>query len=203
MYIDIKDVAFWMDAVRNSENHYGVLESFWKGQLRSKEWLIDKLRDKLPLHATDLNVVILGGWNGVLASMLYNSNLPIKHIVSVDIDESCKDTALMINKRQEIKSRFTAVTADMCEYEYSDQTDIFINTSTEHLTTDQYDNWIKKVPDSKLVVLQNNNYRDLPEHVNCYDTEDDFANHCGLRKILYVGSLDLPLYDRFLVIGYK
>lgn len=203
MYIDIKDIAFWMDAIRNSENHYGVLESFWKGQLRSKEWLINTLQKKLPFHATDLNVVILGGWNGVLASMMYNSGLPIKNIVSVDIDESCKDTALMINKRQEIESRFTAVTADMCKYEYSDKTDIFINTSTEHLTPDQYYKWIKKIPYDKLVVLQNNNYRDLPEHVNCYDTADDFANHCGLYKILYVGALDLPLYDRFLVIGYK
>ena len=39
MLVNLDDVAFWMDAVRNSENHYGVLESFWKGQLKSNSFL--------------------------------------------------------------------------------------------------------------------------------------------------------------------
>lgn len=204
MYIDIKDIAFWMDAIRNSENHYSVLESFWKGQLKSKEWLIENLHRFIdPTKQTGHEIVIHGGWNGVLASMLFNSGIAIDNIVNVDIDENTIQPATDICKRQEIENRFVHIIQDMEHFQYNTIPDIVINTSTEHLTKEKYHSWLNQVPQASLIVLQNNNYKSLPEHVNCYDTADDFANHCGLRKILYVRSLDLPLYDRFLVIGYK
>jgi len=203
MYIDLKDVAFWMDAIRNSENHYSVLESFWKGQLQSKEWLIDNLRSYIPVDKTKIDVVIHGGWNGVLASLLYNSGMPIDIIKSIDIDEDCKVVADTINKRQEMTDKFFAITSDMCFYEYDIEPDIVINTSTEHLTNDKYDLWFEKIPNDCLVVLQNNNYTDIAEHVNCYNTVDDFANNCKLNTILLTDTLELPLYNRFLIIGHK
>jgi hypothetical protein len=203
MYVDLKDVAFWMDAIRNSENHYSVLESFWKGQLQSKEWLIDNLKNILPATKTKYNVVIHGGWNGVLASLLYNSEIPVDQITSVDIDEDCEDVANMINKRQEMNSQFRAITADMCLYEYDIDVDIVINTSTEHLTREKYNSWFEKIPSNTLVVLQNNNYREIAEHINCHDTVDDFAKNSNLSNILFKDTLELPLYNRFLVIGRK
>ena len=45
MKVDIQDVLFWMDAIRNSENRYRTLESFWKGQVNSKLWLIEKMQE--------------------------------------------------------------------------------------------------------------------------------------------------------------
>jgi len=203
MYVDLKDVAFWMDAIRNSENHYSVLESFWKGQLQSKEWLIDNLKSILPVNKTKYNVVIHGGWNGVLASLLYNSGIPVDQITSVDIDEDCKAVANMINKRQEINNQFRAITVDMCFYEYDIKPDIVINTSTEHLSKDKYNIWFEKIPKGCLVVLQNNNYKKIAEHINCYDTVDDFYKHSNLKNILFKSTLELPLYNRFLIIGRK
>jgi hypothetical protein len=203
MYIDLKDIAFWMDAIRNSENHYSVLESFWKGQLQSKEWLINNLKNILSVDKTKYNVVIHGGWNGVLASLLYNSEIPVDQITSVDIDEDCEVVANMINKRQEINSQFRAITADMCFYEYDIDADIVINTSTEHLTKEKYNFWFEKIPSNTLVVLQNNNYKEISEHINCYDTVDDFAKNSNLSNILFKDTLELPLYNRFLVIGRK
>ena len=203
MYIDLKDIAFWMDAIRNSENHYSVLESFWKGQLQSKEWLIDKLRNFIPVDETKVDVVIHGGWNGVLASLLYNSGMPVNQIRSIDIDESCEPVANMINKRQEINNQFKAITADMCFYEYDIKPNVVINTSTEHLSNDNYNTWFDKIPKGCLVVLQNNNYNEIAEHINCYDTADEFCKNSNLKTILYKGTLELPLYNRFLVIGRK
>ena len=40
MKIDIKDIKFWMDAIRNSDDRSRTLESFWGGQLESKTWLL-------------------------------------------------------------------------------------------------------------------------------------------------------------------
>jgi len=200
MYIDLKDVAFWMDAIRNSENHYSVLESFWKGQLQSKEWLIDNLKTCVGINS---NIVIHGGWNGVLASMLFNSVIRPGQIRSIDIDESCEETANTICKRQEMIGNFRAETADMCTYEYEFEPDIVINTSTEHISQQQYDTWLDRVPNNSLIVLQSNNYYDLPEHIRCFDTVQDFAAHSGLSYIVKQETLELPLYNRFLLIGRK
>lgn len=203
MYIDLEDIAFWMDAVRNSENHYGVLESFWKGQLRSKEWLIKNLHTYIPTDGKKLDIVIHGGWNGVLASLLFNSGIPINRIDNIDIDSETQGPASDICKRQEMEGRFFQVIQDMEYYVYSKTPNIVINTSTEHIAQDKYDRWLKNIPKDSLVVLQSNNYYDLPEHIRCYDTVENFAETCGLSTILKKDTLELPLYNRFLIIGRK
>ena len=199
MKIDIQDVLFWMDAIRNSEDRYRTLESFWKGQVNSKIWLIENLH-KVVMPNTTNTVVIHGGWNGVLASLLFNSDIGIKHITSVDIDPSCEKTAFTVNKRQEIEGRFTAVTANMVEYKYN--ADIVINTSCEHITSNEYNKWLSLVPDTSLVVVQSNNFSNLEEHVNCSASLEEFIESSRL-KVSFADKLELPKYDRYMVIGYK
>jgi len=199
--IDIEDVLFWMDAIRNSEDRYRTLESFWKGQVRSKLWLIDKLN--VTINAYPKKIVIHGGWNGVLASLLFNSRmLSISHITSVDIDPVCETIASTVNKRQEMEGRFKAVTADMCSFEYEYEPEVVINTSCEHITQDQYEQWLNKVPNNAWVVLQSNNYFDLDEHIRCSVDIDDFI-HMSQIKPSYRGTFDTPKYKRFMIIGKK
>jgi hypothetical protein len=201
MKVEIEDVIFWMDAIRQSENYFGTLESFWRGQVYSKVWLIEHLQKYA--HSEPANAVIHGGWNGVLASLMFNSQIPINHIDSIDIDPGCEEVANMINKRFEMESRFHAHTSDMAAWNYETEPEYVINTSTEHLTRDHYDLWLSRVPDSSLVILQSNNYTSLPEHVRCEVDADKFADFCGLNSIYCKETLELPLYNRFLVIGRK
>lgn len=198
MKVELEDVMFWMDAIRNSDDRYRTLESFWKGQLRSKVWLIQNL-----IKYTSNNpskIVIHGGWNGVLASLLFNSNIAIERITSVDIDPVCEQTAITINKRQEIEGKFAAVTANMCTYNYN--ADIVINTSCEHVTQEQYEQWLSNVPDSALIVLQSNNYFELEEHIRCANNTEEFIQQSKLN-VLFVDELELPKYKRFMIIGRK
>jgi len=200
MKIDIEDVMFYMDAIRNSEDRDRTLESFWKGQIRSKLWLINILEKKVKKE--NLNIVIHGGWNGVLASLLFNSNLSIKKITSVDIDPACRDTAYTINKRQEIEGRFRATTKDMTIYRYDENPDIVINTSTEHVTDDDLQQWFYNIPKEALVVAQSNNFFSLEEHINCVKTPTELSNKFNLEnKKEY--TLKLPQYNRYMVIGRK
>jgi hypothetical protein len=188
-----------MDAVRNSEDRDRTLESFWGGQLKSKEWLVETLQRNH--HVSNISCVIFGGWNGVLANLLFNSTIGFKHITSVDIDPKCAETATTINKRQEMEGRFTAVTADMCEYEYTSQPYMVINTSCEHLTQQQYNKWAKRVPKSSEVILQSNNYFELEEHLNCSRDLDSFKNKSKLNTVLVKDQLELPKYTRYMLIG--
>ena len=201
MKIELEDVIFWMDSIRGSENHFGVLESFWRGQIYSKAWLIEHLQKYA--SSDPQNVVIHGGWNGVLASLLFNSKIPIEHIDSIDIDPGCKEVASMINKRQEMESRFHAHTCDMAAWNYEKEPAYVINTSTEHLTQEHYDLWLSRVPENSLIVLQSNNYTSLPEHIRCADSVDDFIGISGLTNVYCYDTLELPLYNRFLIIGKK
>tara|TARA_R110001606_G_scaffold373150_1_gene530470 strand:- start:153 stop:746 length:594 start_codon:yes stop_codon:yes gene_type:complete len=196
MKIDIQDVLFWMDAIRNSDDRYRTLESFWKGQVNSKVWLAENLVGFVPVKPID--IVIYGGWNGVLASILFNSNINVNSITSVDIDPRCEEIANTVNKRYEIEGRFRAVTADMCFYK--PKADVIINTSCEHITQYQYDTWLSNQPDNAVYVLQSNNYFQHKEHIRCAIDLDDFTKMSRIKPYLR-RKLDTQLYERYMIIG--
>jgi hypothetical protein len=196
MKLDIDHVLFWMDAIRNSSDRSRVLESFWKGQIKSKVWLIENLKPYLKENST---VDIFGGWNGVLASLLFQTDVAFKKITSIDIDASCKDVALTINKIEEMSGRFDAVTADMSNYVSS--ADYVINTSCEHINQEQYDSWLSLINDNCLVVLQSNNYK-IPEHIRIAQSIDEFIEQSNLN-VIFSSILSMPLYDRYMIIGKK
>ncbi len=194
MLIDTEHLHYWMCAIRESNDPKRTLDAFWQGQLTSKEWLIDCLNEHVHL---DSSVDIHGGWVGVLASMLFQSNIPVTTIRSIDIDSSCESIATMMNKKEEIAGRFRSVTADMCTVR--SDADIIINTSCEHITQDQYELWLSGMPYNSLLVLQSNNY-DIPEHIRISRDLQEFKMQCGV-DILWAGELELPLYNRFMIIG--
>jgi hypothetical protein len=198
MKIDIDDVLFWMDAVRNSDDRYRTLESFWKGQIKSKIWLIEKLKEYA--NNSPNKIIIHGGWNGVLASLLFNSDIPIEHIKSLDIDPTCEQIASTVNKRQEIEGRFLAITDNMITYNYD--ADIVINTSCEHISQEDYFKWLNLVPNNTLIVIQSNNYYDLKEHINCSDSIEMF-NEKSCLNVMFADTLKLQKYDRYMIIGKK
>ena len=198
MKIEIEDVLFWMDAIRNSDDRYRTLESFWKGQVNSKVWLAENLVGFVPVKPLD--IVIYGGWNGVLASILFNSNIAVNSITSVDIDPVCEDIANTVNKRYEMKGKFSAVTADMCEYTQS--ADVVINTSCEHISQEQYEQWLDNQPDDALFVVQSNNYFTHDEHIRCAIDADDFMRMSKLKPY-YRGEFETPKYTRYMIIGKK
>lgn len=196
MQIDLEHLHYWMCAIRESNNPMRTMDAFWSGQLKSKEWLINNLADHL--HQDNVSIDIHGGWVGVLASLLFQSRVPVTTIRSIDIDPLCQHVAIMMNKQEEIAGRFRAVTSDMCTIR--SDADVIINTSCEHITQDQYDLWLSGMPHNSLLVLQSNNYEIL-EHVRTANDLDNFKEQCNLERILYAGEIELPLYKRFMVIG--
>lgn len=195
MQIDLEHLHYWMCAIRSSNDSTRTLDAFWKGQLQSKEWLIDNLK---PFVDKEVSIDIHGGWVGVLASMMFQSGLPIKSIRSIDIDPSCRRVSLMMNKKEEIEGRFESITADMCDIK--SDADIVVNTSCEHITQEQYKKWLSMISSSALLILQSNNYQ-IPEHIRPASSLKDFKQQCGNVDILWSGELELPLYKRWMIIG--
>ena len=196
MNIDTEHLHHWMQAIRQSNDPMRTMDAFWSGQLKSKEWLINCLDEHV--HSGS-SIDIHGGWVGVLASMIFQSNIPVTNIRSIDIDPSCESIAVMMNKIEEIQGRFRAVTSDMCDIR--SDSDIIINTSCEHISQDQYDLWLSGLPHNSLIVLQSNNYN-IEEHIRVANDLEEFKNQSGIN-ILYQGELELPMYTRYMLIGKK
>jgi hypothetical protein len=193
--IDLEHLHHWMQAIRQSPDPMRTMDAFWSGQLKSKEWLIKNLRPHIKKFVT---VDIHGGWVGVLASMFFQSDIPVLNIRSIDIDPTCEPIATNMNKIEEMVGKFRAVTADMCAIR--SDADVVINTSCEHITQEQYDLWLTGMPYNSLLVLQSNNYN-IEEHVRIANSLEEFKTQCGDIKILWAGELELPLYTRYMVIG--
>jgi hypothetical protein len=194
MKIDLDHLHYWIQAIRQSDDPVRTMDAFWSGQLKSKEWLIDNLK---PYIKTWVTIDIHGGWVGVLASMLFQSGLPITNIRSIDIDPTCESIAIMMNKAEEISGRFRAVTSDMLLTHID--ADIVINTSCEHITQAQYDLWLSRIPRDSLIVLQSNNY-DIPEHVRIASSLSEFKDQSNL-EILFSAEREFQLYTRYMIIG--
>lgn len=196
MQIDLNHVLFWMDAIRNSDDPKRILESFWKGQIHSKQWLIKQVSRYVGKPST---IDIYGGWNGVLASLLFHAAFPVKSIRSIDIDPKCEKIANTMNMVEYMEGRFKAITADMCDF--LGDADIAINTSCEHITQNDYEKWLTCLPHNSLIVIQSNNYI-IDEHIRTVNSLEEFQSQSKLN-ILWAGELELQLYTRYMIIGKK
>lgn len=200
MKINIKDVLYWMDAIRQSDDRYRTLESFWKGQINSKVWLIETLKQYF--QRVPYNIVICGGWNGVLATLLFNSDLDILKITSVDKDPTCESIAYTMNKDYEMRGQFAAITENIIDYKNYAKHNLIINTACEHMTSEEYNNWISALPNNTQIILQSNNYFENKEHVNCQKDLITFKQNCGIQ-VSSASELETEKYKRFMIIGVK
>jgi hypothetical protein len=165
-------------------------DMFSSGQIRSKEWLIEKMSQYLDIHEHE--ILIAGAWYGTLGMMLHKK-FPYAYINMLDIDPRCeKFVDNIIYETPDIKY----ITEDMFFYEYSE--DIIINTSCEHINLID---WLKLIPKGKTVVLQSNNYKEGNGHINCVNSAQDFYNSIDLNRVFYCDELQMPMYTRYMIIG--
>jgi len=193
---------------------------FSKGQLQSKEWLIEVLDNVRRAKTIHLGIVyILCGWYGILASMLFLKFEIIPRIRSFDIDKKCEKIADQMNKTYSSQDwRFKAITEDIHDINFEKHswqcwsnknnrmsrplTDIpttIINTSCEHTGPE----WFNNIPKGKLVILQSTDFLDGEGHVNCVTDLEGFREMYPLETVHYDGQMDLPEYKRFMLIGVK
>lgn len=203
------ELSQWMNAIRNLETYEQrtrALDALWDGQLTSKGWLVNNLKDYLQQDSSS-NIYIFGGWIGILASMiLQSSDINVNKVRSIDLDPWCESIADTVNKIHEMNDwRFKSVTADMTTYKY--QSDIaphvVINTSTEHVTQEQYDKWYYNIPQGSLIVIQGNDYFSCDEHVRCSSNLSEFEIMNMVSNPMFSGELRTNMYTRFMSIWRK
>ena len=188
-----------------------------RGQLESKKWLVDELKniDNLVLG----KVCLCAGWYATVVPLLVEADIEFDLIRSFDLDPSVWKIAEAFNKDLLIDGwKFKAQTADINELDFSvtrfeterddgtfqplkERFNTIVNTSCEHI--EGFDSWYNKMPAGKLMILQSNNYFEIDEHVNCSESLEAFAKQTPMNQVLYQGDLELEKYTRYMRIGYK
>ena len=169
-------------------------------QLRSKHWLLDELDHIDTL--TDATVLVMGGWCGVLPWLRYATGRPSPAMtVSVDFDErACRIGAQVIGP---VTPALYFLCQDIHRLDYARLATgrrlVIVNTVCEHLP--DFAGWRRLLPPGTLTILQSNDFRGCPDHVNCVDSASELAAAADLPEVSFVGSLPLSLFTRFMVIG--
>ena len=216
LFVDSEVLTTLPKTIKNFPN-INVKDAYARGQLHSKKWLVTEV-EKIGMHLG--TVFLCAGWYGTLATMLFESKkVHLDKIRSFDIDESCWRIAESINKPWVMDEwKFKATTQDIHkinfnEYAYTtlrsngterelfDVPNTIINTSCEHI--EDWDKWWASIPKGKLCILQSNDYKELPEHINCVDDVDHFKKIAPMTTYLYGGDLILGKYTRYMLIGIK
>ena len=166
-------------------------------QIGSKMWARDALHAALGGRLG--KVVLLGGWYGILAAILFDDRrFEIGEIASYDIDPAVGSVAETLNRAW--ADRFSAVTADMYALDYAAlEADLIINTSCEHIADLRA--WLALLPRGARVMLQSNDYFSEPTHINCVPSLDAFIEQAQLATLDFSGSLKMKKYTRFMLIG--
>lgn len=176
-----------------------------RNQTKSKMWLLDAMTElklvsliRETMWGEKTAIIVVGGWVGLLPFLASMQKVSLDHVINVDIDDTVHNAATTLNIG--LHSKFTTSTVNIKEFDFKKYKNrLVIDTIVEHF--ENHGDWIKTLPEGTTVVLQGNNMFDVPDHVNCHNSLEEFLEDCGLNTILWSGELVLYKCTRFMVIG--
>lgn len=171
-------------------------------QVRSKLWLIDELAERHALAG--ITTVVLGAWYGILPLLLnWRLESPPSQMTCVDIDTEACDLGRRVVGR--LYANVDYQVADAMVWDYAtlarEPSAVLVNTICEHLHDAPA--WWARVPAGQFVVLQSNNYDLCPDHVNWVHDLEEMKSQTPLGDLRFEGTLPLPIFDRFMLIGRR
>ncbi len=194
------------------------IESISPNQLKGKEWLMELLNEiHIPRDEEGkFKIEIIGGWFGfpLIDLLVLKYGEEIRGIDYFDPDPFAAQVfSVYLNMWdvdiQDVKI-YTNKIGDYFEYKQKRRAHLVINTSCEHMQNmnamkDYYFN-----NDRTLLVLQSNNKRDEPDHINCVDGCEELAEQAGITiksgaqktmKTRKQHGHEWDYYNRFMVLG--
>lgn len=169
-------IDLFKSIINESKENPDLLDSYSLNQFKSKENLLQHISK---LELINPNITIFGSWYGsILIPALVDS---AGFITCIDIDERVISVAK--NRLFAKYKNIDFIVGDVFEFrEQYRTTDLFINTSCEHMKpmkewgpAPEYKNpwWDRVAP--AYFAFQSNNMYDIPTHTNCVSNIDEFA----------------------------
>lgn len=172
------------------------IDALSRNQIRSKIWLIEQVKKQGWFDAEE--IVMVGGWIGMIPFLASNLGLRLNDIINIDMDQKCHAAALVLNRR--LHGSFINVGEDVRSLDFSQKSNaLIIDTIVEHF--ENHGDWLKTLPKGTRVVLQSNDMFGLPDHVNCHNNLEEFVDDCDLAEISWQGQLEQIGCTRYMILG--
>jgi hypothetical protein len=186
----------WDIVLKNGSVNW--IDALGDSQIKSKLSLVEELSYRI---SRDDQVIILGGWIGLVPYMMNKKNISCSRVINIEIDQMALVAADALNASDSFS--YDRIYTDVTQLDYSHWVSpVVINTSCEHFHS--YQSWFPVIPDGTLCFLQSNNMFKVVEHLNCHENLQDFIEAVGLSKVLKTEEIDVgDGCQRFMIIGYK
>src|SRR6056300_900903 len=189
------DLQLFKNIMAESRHNSDLLDSFSPNQFKSKEKLINHIRD-LNIIGQKSEIAILGGWYG---SILIPAFKEVKRITLIDKDE--KVISIAKNRLFNHYKNVDFITSDVFHNDRKGRiqnANLIINTSCEHMPS------MKKLNlDTKsYFAYTSNNMYDIEGHINCVSSIEEFKWQLpDNAKVIIEDKIIDERGTRFLLIG--
>jgi len=190
------DLPLFKNIMAEARHNTDLLDSFSPNQFKSKERLIEMIREQLILK-TESEIVIFGGWYG---SILVPAFKEVKRITLIDKDKEVIGIAK--NRLFNHYKNVDFLNKDVFEWAPSSsrikKTDLIINTSCEHMRP------MKKLNlnTNAYFAYTSNNMYDIEGHVNCVSCLDEFKEQLpDNARVISEDEITDERGRRFLIVG--
>ena len=190
------DLQLFKNIMKEARNNTDLLDSFSPNQFKSKERLIEMIREQLILK-TESEIVIFGGWYG---SILIPAFKEVKRITLIDKDKDVISIAKnrLFNHYKNVDFICDDVFKWAPDSSRIKKTDLIINTSCEHMPSMKKLNLETK---SYFAYTSNNMY-DIEGHINCVSSIEEFKYQLpDNAKVMIEDKIVDERGTRFLLIG--
>jgi hypothetical protein len=190
-------------AIKNTKQPVNWSDALSRNQIKSKKWLLDKLQTTnwfKSKNAFDLlpTLILVGGWVSMLTFLAAIREIKFTNVVNIDIDENIHLPATMLNGQ--LFADFKNIKDDVRTVNFKKFGNcVVVDTIVEHFQ--DHAQWLKTLPPGTKVILQGNDMFDVPDHVNCHHTLEEFVAACDLSRVIWKGELSLQNCTRYMLIG--
>jgi len=189
------DLQLFKNIMAEARHNDDLLDSFSPNQFKSKERLINHIRDLL-IVGTNSEIVILGGWYG---SILIPAFKEVKRITLIDSDKEVISIAK--NRLFNHYNNVDFITSDVFHKDRKGRiqnANLIINTSCEHMRSMKE----LELDTEAYFAYQSNNMLSIEGHINCvYDLNDFKRQLPNNAKVLIEDEIKDDRGTRFLLIG--
>ena len=168
------------------------VESFRPNQIECKTWLVEEIAN---INMNWNKVLVMGSWNGCLLYELMNSYCNVVSWDFLDTNHVCHNTRDVYFELNSMPKNYNSIIMNAEDFSDHESYDLIINTSCEHM---------KDIPAiyGPTYALQSNNYRNISDHINCVDSENELVKKNNLTNVLFKGSKKMKNFTRFTAIGF-
>lgn len=199
LYSDITDLYYANTGLSDRE----IASAISRGQIFSKQWMIQELQPYLP---DDAHIVIFGSWIGLAARLLFEQlNDQIATIACIELDGRMDKPSWHLNYKYSDKFKFFH--SDVFEFDLNAylkdvpfEKRVFINCSCDNI--DSTERYVEAItPLASVNVLQQNNYQSERSHLSVNSIDEFKTQVKQLKHQVFFDTLSFSMYDRYMVIS--